>query len=334
MKPPLQMKRAFSLLTVLLLAPLAVHAIAPSGLKTEFLENPLGIDTANPRFSWIVVDTTPSAKQTAYQVQAASSPEKLASGEADLWDSGKVSSEQSHLVEYAGKPLVSRQQVWWRVKSWDKDGKEDGWSKPALLELGLLALTDWGQAKWITPPTWPQEESEVSKRWVQRALITDKMTPEKIENGRIDLNHVGPSSLLRKEFQLPSKVVKARLYISTLGFHELTVNGKTLDDHRLETSPSHPPLFTYYVVKDVTKILKEGANSMGLVLGNGRYVEQGRSYSYGDRGSALVLLVAELADGSQVEVATDESWRTSRSSILKDSYWVGEAVDARLAQPG
>jgi alpha-L-rhamnosidase len=334
MKTALKMKYTFSLLSALVLATQTFHAAAPTALKTEFLENPIGIDTVKPRFSWIVADTTPGAKQTAYQVQAASSPRKLAKGEIDLWDSGKVISEQSHLVEYAGKPLVSRQPVWWQVKVWSQDGKEGAWSKASLLELGLLAVTDWGQAKWITTPTWPQEESEVSKNWVQRALITEKFKPEQIENGRIDLSHVGPSSLLRKEFTLPSKVVKARLYISTLGFHELTVNGKTVDDHRLETSPSHPPLFTYYVVKDVTQILKEGANSMGLVLGNGRYVEQGRSYSYGDRGSALVLLVAELTDGSKVEVATDESWRTSRSSILKDSYWVGEAVDARLAQPG
>ena len=326
MKPTLTL-----LLTALLLVPLALCAMEPTSLKTEFLENPLGLDTAKPRFSWIVEDKTPGAKQTAYQVQAASS-EKF--DKADLWDAGKVVSDQSHLVEYAGQPLVSRQQVWWRVKTWDKAGKEGGWSKPASLELGLLALTDWGQAKWITPPSLPQEESEVSKRWVQLALITDRLTPEQIENGRIDLSHVGPSSLLRKEFTLPSRVVRARLYLSTLGFHELTVNGKTVDDHRLETSPSHPPLFTYYVVKDVTKILKEGTNSMGLVLGNGRYVEGGWPYSYGDRGSALVRLVAELADGSQVEVATDESWKASRSSILKDSYWVGEAVDARLAQPG
>ena len=90
-----------ALFAILLVAPLAAQALEPTSLKTEFLENPLGLDTAKPRFSWIVADPAEGAKQTAYQVQASSSEEKLTKGEADLWDSGKVTSDQSHLVEYA-----------------------------------------------------------------------------------------------------------------------------------------------------------------------------------------------------------------------------------------
>ncbi|NDE47276.1 MAG: hypothetical protein EB006_14790, partial [Betaproteobacteria bacterium] len=101
------MKPTSTLLATLLLAPLAAHAIVPTALKTEFLENPLAIDTTQPRFSWVVEDPSTGAKQTAYQLQASSSPEKLAKGAADLWDSGKVACHQSHLVEYAGQPLVS-----------------------------------------------------------------------------------------------------------------------------------------------------------------------------------------------------------------------------------
>ena len=129
------MKHKLIFFSLLLLASLVVQAIPPTSLKTEFLENSLGIDTAKPRFSWIVQDTMPGAKQTAYQLQAAVSPEFK---EPLLWDSGRVASEQSHLVEYAGKPLVSRQQVWWRVKSWGKDGKDTGWSQPGRFEVGLL----------------------------------------------------------------------------------------------------------------------------------------------------------------------------------------------------
>ncbi|NBT72509.1 MAG: alfa-L-rhamnosidase, partial [Betaproteobacteria bacterium] len=137
-----------ALVATLLLAPLAAHALEPTSLKAEFLENPLGLDTTKPRFSWIVEDPAEGAKQTAYQVQASSSEEKLTKGEADLWESRKIVSGQSHLVEYAGKPLVSRQQAWWRVKSWDKDGKETAWSKPASFELALLEEKDW-KAPWI-----------------------------------------------------------------------------------------------------------------------------------------------------------------------------------------
>ena len=122
-------KHTVTLLAALLLVPLAAFAAGPTRFKTDYLENPLGLDTTKPRFSWILEDPAPGAKQTAYQVQAASSPEKLARGEADLWDSGRVESAQSHLVKYDGKTLVSRQRVWWRVKSWGKDGKETGWSE-------------------------------------------------------------------------------------------------------------------------------------------------------------------------------------------------------------
>ena len=110
------LKHTLSLITALLLAPLAALAIAPTALKTEFLENPLGIDTANPRFLWIVEDPTPGAKQTAYQLQAASSAEKLAKGEADLWDSGKVASDETLGIEYGGPASPSRWFVWWRIK--------------------------------------------------------------------------------------------------------------------------------------------------------------------------------------------------------------------------
>jgi alpha-L-rhamnosidase len=109
MEPPATQPRPQTIMTArrttltltfaaLLLAPLdavPAQAIEPTTLKTEFLENPLAIDTAKPRFSWFVEDATTGAKQTAYQVQAASSSEKLAKGEADLWNSGKVASEQS-----------------------------------------------------------------------------------------------------------------------------------------------------------------------------------------------------------------------------------------------
>jgi len=108
----------FSLLAAILLpftrgCATDMSAVTPVGLKTEMMAEPLGLDTARPRFSWRVEDARPGACQTAYQIQAASSAENL--DRADLWDSGKIGSNQSHLVKYAGKPLVSRQRVWWRV---------------------------------------------------------------------------------------------------------------------------------------------------------------------------------------------------------------------------
>ncbi len=248
------MKHNLIFFSPLLLAPLVAQAIAPTFLKTDFLENPLGIDTAKPRFSWIVEDTTPGAKQTAYEVQAASSP---GFQEPLLWDSGKVSSEQSHLLEYAGKPLVSRQQVWWRVRSWGKDGHDTGWSQPGRFEVGLLGTADWAGAEWISAPRFPGDESEVSARWFDAAVITTpwlgkSFSGDAIESARQDLAKTTGAAMLRKEFDLPGEAVRVRLYLSTLGFHEVTLNGRAVDDHRMETSPVHAPLFSYYVVKDVT----------------------------------------------------------------------------------
>ena len=145
------MRYILTLLTALLLAPLAAHAIAPAALQTEFLENPLGLGTPKPRFSWILEDSTPGARQTAYQVQASSSEEKLAKGEADIWDSGKVASDETLGVEYGGPALPSRSFVWWRIKVWDGNTKESEWSKPAMFSVGLLQPQDW-QAKWIGAP--------------------------------------------------------------------------------------------------------------------------------------------------------------------------------------
>ena len=333
------MKHKLIFFSSLLLASLVVQAIPPTSLKTEFLENSLGIDTAKPRFSWIVQDTMPGAKQTAYQLQAAVSPEFK---EPLLWDSGRVASEQSHLVEYAGKPLVSRQQVWWRVKSWGKDGKDTGWSQPGRFEVGLLGTADWAGAEWISAPRFPGDESEVSARWFDAAVITTPwlsgvLSGGAIESARQDLAKTSGAAMLRKEFDLPGEAVRVRLYLSTLGFHEVTMNGRAVDDHRMETSPVHAPLFSYYVVKDVTELLKTGRNCLGLTLSNGRHVEGPRHHvvkDYGDRPATMVRLVADLADGSQVEVLSDASWKAAPGPIVRDSFWVGEAVDATRVRAG
>jgi len=172
------MKPTFTLLTALLLGPLAtLHAIAPASLKTEFLENPLAVDTAKPRFSWIVEDSTPGSKQTAYQVQVASSPEILIAGEANLWDSGKFVSGETLGIEYGGVPLASRSSAWWRIRIWDGDGNVSGWSKPAMFSVGLLTAEDW-LAKWISKPRIETEtphfgfrsadaKADTETKWVQ-----------------------------------------------------------------------------------------------------------------------------------------------------------------------
>ena len=102
-------------------------------LTVEYMTNPLGIDVATPRFGWQIHDLehTRGQKQTAYHVLAASSMENLAREQGDLWDSGKVASDQSVLVSYAGKPLTSGIDCHWKVKVWLEDGNATTWSEPA-----------------------------------------------------------------------------------------------------------------------------------------------------------------------------------------------------------
>lgn len=131
------------------------HSVAVANLKCEYRINPLGIDVFPPRLSWQLRSALRGQKPTAYQVLVASSPDQLEEGKADLWDSGKVVSDQSIHVDYAGRPLRSRTRCFWKVCVWDRNGEGSDWSDPAMWTMGLLKPEDW-RAKWIstevTPP--------------------------------------------------------------------------------------------------------------------------------------------------------------------------------------
>lgn len=328
------MKHFLALFSLLLLAPLAAHAIAPTALKTEFLENPLAIGTSKPRFSWIVEDPARGARQTAYQVQAASSLENF--DKPDLWDSGKLSSGQSHLIEYAGKPLASRQRVWWRVRTWDQDGREFSWSKPAWFEIGLLKPEDW-QAKWIGNRSDHPLVDEVTEAWDRHVILTGAgyqaaktFLDEKAE----------PPPHFRNEFRLPSTVARARAFICGLGYYQLYLNGRRVGDRRLDPAAAHYEKEARYVVHDITHLVREGRNAIGVILGSGWYCQLGRTtdparpQQWGPDTGLLVQLHIELDDGRQMCVVSDKSWKTSSGPILRSELFLGEAYDASREMAG
>ena len=144
------------LTSILMLSTGGAHAsstVQLEQLRSEYLKNPLGIDAATPRFSWQLRDTaqTRGQKQTAYHVLVASKPELLDQNKGDLWDSGKVASEESVNVTYAGSKLVSNQDCYWKVRVFDKDGQPSDWSAPARFSMGLLTPEAW-TASWINNP--------------------------------------------------------------------------------------------------------------------------------------------------------------------------------------
>jgi len=232
-------------LVLILLAPtlFGAAAIRPQQLRSEYRANPQGIDVTDPRLSWVLTATDPKARglrQTAYRVNVASTERALRANTGDLWDTGKVASDQSAHVVYRGKPLTSGAAAFWKVQVWDQNGHSSGWSAPAEWSMGLLHPQDW-QAQWIGRD--------------EPVTTTD---------------HRLAARLLRKEFQVEKKVRRATVYYSGLGLSELYLNGAKVGDHVLSPGLTDYDKHVLYVTFDVTKQLAAGRNAIGLLLGNGR----------------------------------------------------------------
>jgi hypothetical protein len=131
----------------------------PESLRCEDSASPLNVDVQRPRLGWIYTAPERGAGQSAYQVLVASSPQVLAAGTGDLWDSGKVAAPDSIRVAYAGKPLQSGQACFWKIRSWDQADHPSAWSAPATWSMGLLESADW-TAKWIAAPGVPAVVSD------------------------------------------------------------------------------------------------------------------------------------------------------------------------------
>ncbi len=134
--------------SLLVLATAAHAAVSTTNLRCEYLTEPRGIDTVEPRLSWVVESLDRGEKQTAWQLLVASSPSLLAQDEGDLWDSGKVAGDQTYGISYKGLKLPSRSQCFWKVRSWGKAGEPSEWSKIASWTIGLIEPSDWS-AKWV-----------------------------------------------------------------------------------------------------------------------------------------------------------------------------------------
>ncbi|MGP2439599.1 family 78 glycoside hydrolase catalytic domain [Streptomyces sp. JW3] len=158
-------------------------AITPVHPRTQYLQQALGIDDTTPDLSWETTARATGVRQSAYRVQAATSPERLRAGRPDLWDSGKVRSAVPGTT-YAGKELGSRTRVYWRVMLWSQRGDaRSGWSDTAVFETGLTQQSDWG-ADWITNPDW-----QLSKRSITPVVVKVPRTTARYV--RLDVTELG-----------------------------------------------------------------------------------------------------------------------------------------------
>src|SRR6478609_10196060 len=202
-----------NILILVFLNILAEAKITPSRLRCEYLENPQVVDVLNPRLSWINIAEKGDRgqSQTAWEIRAGSSKENLLNGKSDLWNSGKVISNQSTNVYYAGKPLLSRKDCWWQVRTWDKKGEVSKWSEPAFWSMGLLKPEEW-KAQWIGAP-WQGEDALPKPAWRRAG---EEAPPKAMPP---------PAPMLRKSFTINKEVISARAYVTGLGYFELYLNG-------------------------------------------------------------------------------------------------------------
>lgn len=274
-------------------------------LICEYRNNPLGIDVIEPRLGWQMQTERSGARQTAYRVLVASSPDLLNDRQGDLWDSGRVDSDQSVHVVYAGKPLESRQRVYWKVTVWDETGSETQ-SETAWFEIGLLERGEW-QGKWIGS-----------------TLVGGARTTI-------------PAPYLRKPFSLSSSVKSARLYVTALGLYDCSINGQAVSTDVFNPGWTDYHKRVQYKVYDVTDLLYDGENVFGVLLGDGwavGHISWNHRQRYVDRPRLLAQLEIMLEDGSTTTVVTDESWKHQVGALLENDLLMGEAYDARLEMPG
>ncbi|MDR3269194.1 MAG: glycoside hydrolase family 78 protein [Tannerella sp.] len=306
----------------------------------EYLVNPLGIDVVQPRLGWKIRQTADARNgqlQTAWQVMVASSPEQLAAGNGDLWDSGKVKSAQSIQVAYQGKPLESMQQCWWKVRIWNNHGEVTAWSQPARWGMGLLQPSDW-QAQWIG-----DQPDLALKEYVAYVYAHHDQPDFDVEKWKNPPTL--PSPMLRKSFGVNGEVKQAFLYVSALGYYEMWINGARIGSRQLAPEWTDYNYRVQYQTYDLTEQVKPGENVLAAVLADGwstgclAGVKWMRSFPhrgfYNTDRRLIARLAVEYADGSREVVTTDGSWKINPDGFIRSAdNFAGQTIDARKIIPG
>jgi len=310
----------------------------PANLKCNYWVSPYGIDEAEPDLSWTITaaESRRGILQTAYQVLVATSPGQLRLNHGDLWNSGKINSEQMLQIKYAGKPLVSNRQCWWKVRIWDEKGRVSRWSTPAQWTMGILNQNDWA-ARWISAKG-AEKYAPVMEPAKTDFLAYRKINWQKRMPAPTDPNF--SSMLLRKEFTSAVKPLRCIVHISGLGQYELRVNGKKVGDALFGPGWSSFDKTVLYNTYDISSLINKGANAVGIVLSNGPYNIQPDSVRYvkmlNTYGQLKVIaqIRMEYADGSVKTIGTDDSWKVSPGPVTFMNYYGGEDYDARLEPAG
>lgn len=197
--------------------------------------------------------------------------------------------------------LSPRTRYYWRVQVWTESGA-NAVSEPAFFETGKLS-EPW-RARWIAVG--------------QRTQTMPRF---------------------RKEFTLPGMVKSARAYICGLGLYELEINGRKADREYLTPGFNSYDFWLQYQTYDITSMLREGENAVGVMLGDGWYRGRfgfggGFTNIYGDTPMLICEIAAVMEDGSERLITSDESWQSGEGPVISANIYDGEVYDARRLSPG
>jgi len=296
-------------------------------LLVEYADNPINIDEMHPRFSWIISAEKRNQVQTAYQIIVASSPAKLKDHKPDIWDSGRIESSETIQHEYENGNLKSNTNYYWKVISWDGDGKVHE-SPVAKFETSFLMQDEW-KANWIG-------KGPISELLPTQGFYKD--TKEQF-NGKDSIVHDGNSLFLRNEVQLDKKIKSAKAYITGLGFYEFFINGERVGYHVLAPAktPYHKTIL--YDTYDVSNLLRQGANAFGIHLGNGWYNPYKKWWNdyrmqwFGSK-KAIAQIHITYMDGTTKMITTDKNWKWALGPVTYNCVYDGEIYDANLDHDG
>lgn len=306
--------KKFIFITILLLSgTLCFSQIKVTQLLCENRVNPIGIDILKPQFSWQITSDKRSVMQAAYEIRVAGTSSSLTKGRKLQWTSGKIKTDQSVHVYYAGTSLQSGNKYFWQVRVWDNDGKASVWSDPAFFQMALPDKNGLppGQAGW-------------KAKWIEPGYREDTV--------------MRPSPMFRKQFASDKKIVSATAYITAHGLYEAFINGKRVGDAWLTPGWTSYNKRLQYQVYDVSDLLKKGANAIGVTLGSGWYrgslAWQGNKNIYGKDIALLFQLSITYSDGSKEAIISDDSWKSTTGAIRYAEIYNGETMDARMEKTG
>jgi len=279
--------------------------IRPVGLRTEYLESPIGIGTKNPRLIW--------------HFDGKNANLGISKAEVDIWKNPEQKGEKIHVVKentLGNMPITSvgvpdmlkpLTRYFWNVTVWDDRGAKHHTSKLSSFETAMFSEDDW-QAKWITD----DQDKEVE-----------------------------PAPLFRKNMKIADKkILSARAYISATGYYEMFINGKRVGRNYLDPGYTNFGKRILYTVHDITGLLNEGKNTLSAVLGNGWYNVQGpatwnfHKAFWRNRPRLLAELHIHYADGTEDVIPTDKTWKTTTGASTYNDIYSGDHVDLRLEEKG